>query len=110
VAGQRQVGRASVGSAKERVNRERGKTYGTPRTTHTPHTSIISVPAPPPPVFVDDSGRRHRRLRTTLYVVACLIIVAALTFWISVSVAPLYPEPISTCTSGEPASSSGCAR
>lgn len=71
---------------------------------------MISVPVPPPPVFVDESGRRHRRMRTTLYVFACVIIVAALALWVSVSAAPLYPAPISTCTPGQSAPTPGCRR
>ena len=110
MAAQRQIGRVSVESATGRVGRERIRSSGTRPTAHVSHTSLISVPAPPPPVFVDDTGRRHRRLRTTLYVLACVIIVATLTIWLSISAAPLYPAPISTCTPGESVHSPGCPR
>lgn len=93
-----------------RFDRERIPTSGTPPATHAARTSVMWAPASPRPVFVDDSGRRHRRLRTVLYVLACLIVAAAITVWLSVSASPVHPAPLPTCTSGQSAHSSGCRR
>lgn len=109
MAEQRPVGRASVTRVTGRVRRDRIPKSRAPR-THAERTSVMSVPAVPPPVFVDDSGRRHRRLRAALYLLASVIIIAAITVWLSVSATPVHPAPVSTCATAAPAAPPGCLR
>ena len=91
----RQIGRAKVARHVGRapVERVRG-------VKHVPaaETSVMTGPATAVPVFVDDSGRRRRRMRAISFGVACLIVLAAVVVWLSLSASPLRPDPVATCT------------
>ncbi|HZD97846.1 MAG TPA: hypothetical protein VE132_06760 [Micromonosporaceae bacterium] len=61
-------------------------------------TSVMTGPATAVPVFVDDSGRRRRRMRAITFAVACMVVLAAVVVWLSLSASPLRPDPVATCT------------
>jgi len=95
VSARRQVGRAKVlrHVGRAPVGRVRG-------TKHVPAatTSVMTGPTTTVPVFVDDSGRRRRRMRAVTFGVACLVVLAAVVVWLSLSASPLRPDPVATCT------------
>jgi hypothetical protein len=61
-------------------------------------TSVMTGPTTAVPVFVDDSGRRRRRMRAFTFAVACLVVLAAVVVWFTISASPLRPDPVATCT------------
>jgi hypothetical protein len=61
-------------------------------------TSVMTGPTTAVPAFVDDSGRRRRRMRAMTFAVACLVVLAAVVVWFSISASPLRPDPVATCT------------
>jgi hypothetical protein len=95
VSAGRQIGRAKVSRHVGRVplRRVRGVKQGPAA-----ETSMMAGPKTAVPVFVDDSGRRRRRMRAITFGVACMVVLAAVAVWLSLSASPLRPDPVSTCT------------
>lgn len=94
MSARRQIGRAKVlrHVGRAPVERVRG-------VKHVPaaETSVMTGPKTAVPVFVDDSGRRRRRIRAITFGVACLVVLAAVVVWFSLSASPLRPDPVATC-------------
>ncbi|WP_155371020.1 hypothetical protein [Catellatospora vulcania] len=72
-------------------------------------TRRMPGPASAVPVFVDDTGRRRGRIRILIFAAAALLAMAAAAVWLSVSLAPVRPDPAPSdiCPS---AAAKGCVR
>lgn len=95
MSARRQIGRAKVLRHVGRAPVERARGV-----KHVPaaETNVMTGPMTAVPVFVDDSGRRRRRIRAITFGVACLVVLAAVVVWFSLSASPLRPDPVATCT------------
>ncbi|GAA1616552.1 hypothetical protein GCM10009679_21080 [Saccharothrix algeriensis] len=107
----RRIGRATVA---RHIGRARPRTIDPPAAAGVAAvaadaTRRMPAPAPIAPVFVDDTGRRRGRIRIVVLAVAALLVAAAAAVWLSISAAPVHPDPApaGTCPT---ASGPRCAR